>query len=76
MIRILVLTLPITGCMNIDMGTPISFPSACWGDVKCQRNLDAQTLHYLGHQSAATELMCTDSSVREVMGDKCGNVSQ
>ena len=72
----LLLVLPLAGCMNVDMGTPVSFPSACWGDKECQRNLDAQTLHYLGHQSAATELMCNSSSVREVMSDECGKYVQ
>ena len=71
--RTLLLILPLAGCMQVDMGTPIAFPSACWGDKECQRNLDAQTLYYLGHQSAATSLMCNSSSVREVMGDECGN---
>lgn len=59
--------------MSVDMGTPISFPSACWGDKECQRNLDAQTLYYLGHQSAATELMCNSKRVQEVLGSECGS---
>lgn len=72
MIRLLPIIL-LSGCMTVDMGTPVSFPSACWGDKDCQRNLNAQTLHYLGHNSAALELMCSDTAVKEVMKEKCGN---
>jgi len=75
MIRLLLL-LPLAGCMSIDMGTPIAFTSACNGDMHCQRNLNAQTLHYLGHQHAATELMCADKYVQEVLDEECGNVLQ
>lgn len=52
--------------------TPLVFPSACGGDNFCERNLNAQTLHYLGHKSAALDLMCDDKSVQKVMVDECG----
>ena len=76
MFRLTPFVLLLSGCMSVDMGTPVSFPSACWGDINCQRNLNAQTLHYLGHSIAATELMCEDHTVRNVMEDECGNILQ
>ena len=72
MIRVIPLVFLLSGCLSVDMGTPVSFPSACRGDTHCQRNLNAQTLHYLGHQYAATELMCGDKKVKEVL-EECGN---
>lgn len=73
MIRLVPLVFLLSGCLSVDMGTPVLYPSVCSGDLHCQRNLNAQTLHYLGHQYAATELMCSDKNVKEVMEDECGN---
>lgn len=61
----------LTGCYNVDV-TPLVYPSACAGDDFCERNLNAQTLHYLGYQSAAVDIMCSDNRVRKVMVDECG----
>ena len=38
---------------------------------KCQRNLDAQTLSLIGQDSAALQLMCMDTDLTDVLGDKC-----
>ena len=62
----------VAGCGTIHMPAPFAFSSACpEGDVKCQRNLDAQTLKYIGETEAALRLMCTDEEIREAVGDKC-----
>jgi len=54
------------------MDTPIAYPSSCpAGDNSCERNLNAQTLAYIGHKEAATALMCEDPRVRKVMVDEC-----
>ena len=63
-------TLFLLGGCNV---TPLVFPSACNGDTFCEKNLNAQTLHYLGYKSAATDIMCSDRRVREVMEEECGN---
>ena len=52
--------------------TQIVLPSSCLDkDKTCERNLNAQTLSAIGQEEAALQLMCTDASVRDVMGDKC-----
>lgn len=60
MIRFAPIFFLLAGCAdNITLPTPVSYPSACpAGDEKCQRNLDAQTLHYIGESDAAVALMC------------------
>jgi len=45
------------------------------GDTVCERNLNAQTLAYIGHKDAATKLMCQDAKVEKVMVEECGNYS-
>ena len=52
--------------------TNIVLPSSCLDkDKTCERNLNAQTLSAIGQEEAAIQLMCTDTNVRDVMGDKC-----
>jgi hypothetical protein len=52
--------------------TQIVLPSSCLDEDKtCERNLNAQTLSAIGQEEAAIQLMCTDRSVRDAMGDKC-----
>lgn len=64
----------VTACGTINMPAPIAYSGACPADdYKCQRNLDAQTLKYLGEDKAAVALMCEDLKVRAVMGSKCAN---
>lgn len=49
----------LAGCTTVQ--TPIAFTGACpTGDTKCQRNRDAETLHYIGQTQTAWELMCPD----------------
>lgn len=71
MIRTALLLSLLSGCMSVDLGRPVAYPSACNGDRECLRNLDAQTLHYLGHTGAATKMMCEKPEVRKVLGDIC-----
>ena len=66
-----------TACIpEIHVDTPIAFPSSCpFGDTACERNLNAQTLAYIGHKDAATKLMCNDPNVQKVLVEECGNYS-
>lgn len=64
------------GCTTEQVVTNYAFPSSCLsGDKDCERNLNAQTLAYIGHKKAATELMCTDKDIRKVL-EECGNNSE
>jgi hypothetical protein len=68
------LALLVAGCESTQFHMPdfISYPSACpQGNNRCQRNLDAQTLRYIGDDEAATKLMCMDPSLRPLI-DTCG----
>jgi len=65
----------LAGCTSIELGTPVAYPSACNYDKECLRNLDAQTLHYLGHTGAATRLMCAKPELKEVLGERCSEES-
>lgn len=48
----------ITGCQTI------TYTASCRvGDTACQRNQNAKTLAIIGHTEAATELMCSDTSI-------------
>lgn len=62
-------------CMSITTACSTSsvvLPSSCpANDAKCQRNLDAQTLTYIGQKDAALQLMCSDPDLRDVIGDDC-----
>ena len=52
--------------------TQIVLPSSCLDEDRiCERNLNAQTLSAIGQEEAAIQLMCTDRSVRDAMGNKC-----
>lgn len=52
--------------------TQIVLPSSCLDkDVTCERNLNAQTLSAIGQEEAALQLMCSDISLHDVLGDKC-----
>jgi len=71
------LLLTTTACIpEIYVDTPIAFPSSCpMGDTVCERNLNAQTLAYIGHKDAALKLMCQDYKVEKVMVEECGKYS-
>jgi len=58
----------LTGCQTI------TYTASCRvGDVACQRNQDAQTLAIIGHTDAATELMCSDTTISK--SDLCTGTS-
>jgi len=52
--------------------TQIVLPSSCLDkDKTCERNLNAQTLSAIGQEEAALQLMCTDTALRDVLGEQC-----
>jgi hypothetical protein len=51
----------LAGCTTVSQ--PMTYSSACNGDIFCQRNKDAETLHYIGQTKAALEIMCPDLAV-------------
>ena len=57
MIRLLPILL-IAGCTTVNQ--PMTYTAACNSDPLCQRNKDAETLHYIGQTQAALEIMCPD----------------
>jgi len=60
---------------TIVMERPIAYPSSCpAGDLGCERNLNAQTLAYIGHREAATALMCEVEEIKKVL-EECGSGS-
>jgi len=66
----------LAGCDQTTLVNSTSYPASCASnDSVCERNLNAQTLAYIGHKEAATELMCTDPKIRKVL-DECGNPLQ
>lgn len=48
----------IAGCTTVNQ--PMTYSSACGEDQLCQRNRDAETMHYIGQTEAALEIMCPD----------------
>lgn len=73
MIKALPILFIIAGCAEtITMPAPIAYSAACPdGDYKCQRNLDAQTLHYIGESDAAVMLLCQDKDIQQYI-QSCG----
>jgi hypothetical protein len=57
-----------TACSNSSVVMPLSCPL---GDIKCQRNIDAQTLSYIGREKAALKLMCMDPKLFEMLTEEC-----
>ena len=57
-----------TACSTSSVVMPLSCPA---GNAKCQRNLDAQTLSYIGQSAAALKLMCMDTDLSEVLAEEC-----
>ena len=55
--------------------TVVNYPSVCNSDETCKRNQNAQTLIQLGHDEAATVLICEDPLVSDVLRDKCNSSS-
>ena len=70
-------SLLLTACIpEIRVDTPIAFPSSCpMGDTVCERNLNAQTLAYIGFPEAAKRLMCEDYKIQKVMDEECVDTS-
>lgn len=75
MIRLLPVFL-LAGCgTTFHMPAPVAYPGACPPENReCQRNADAQTLHYIGETDAARRLMCADSDLAFHMGEGCGGL--
>lgn len=67
--RKLVLFLALSACTTVNQ--PVAYTAACGGDEMCQRNLNAQTLKYIGEGDAAARLMCQDPTLSPIMGDVC-----
>lgn len=57
-----------TACSNSSVVMPLSCPV---GNVDCQRNLDAQTLSYIGQGEAALKLMCLDPTLFDILSEEC-----
>lgn len=57
-----------TACSNSSVVMPLSCPV---GNVDCQRNLDAQTLSYIGQGEAALKLMCLDTTLFDILSEEC-----
>ena len=74
MIRFLPLIL--AGCATIDVPTPISLPSICMGEERCEARKNAETLASMGYPDAGLVIMCADPRVREHLGEECGESVQ
>lgn len=70
---LIISALLLAGCADsITLPTPVAYASACPAeDKKCQRNLDAQTLHYIGESDAAVALLCQDKDIQSYI-QSCG----
>lgn len=69
-VSVMVLANSLSGCVR----TEVVYSNACPKDgdtVVCQRNQNAKTLMELGHTEAATQLMCSDPDLRDILGDAC-----
>jgi len=46
----------------------VTYTASCRvGDTVCQRNQNAQTLALIGHTEAATKLMCSDTTIGNLL---------
>ncbi len=73
-VALIVVAALLAGCESTQFHMPdfVAYPSACpAGNYKCQRNLDAQTLRYIGDEEGAAKLMCVDMTLRQHM-ELCG----
>lgn len=63
----------LAGCSpTVEMAAPVAYTNACpLGNDACQRNLDAQTLAYIGQPDAALRLMCLDNNLANKVQDTC-----
>ena len=69
-LTLIVSVVVLTNCVR----TEVVYSNACPSDsdtVVCQRNQNAKTLMELGHTEAATQLMCSDPDLRDILGDAC-----
>ena len=74
MIRYLPILL--AGCATVDMPAPISLPSLCMGEERCEARKNAETLAAMGYPDAGLVIMCADPRVREHLGEECGDIVQ
>ena len=58
------------------MPAPISLPSICMGEDKCEARKNAETLAAMGYPDAGLIIMCADAGVREHLGEQCGQDGQ
>jgi hypothetical protein len=65
--------LALSGCATLEMPSPISLPSICMGDVKCEARKNAETLATMGFPDAGLVIMCGDTQVRGVLEVECGS---
>ena len=70
--RLIVISLLLAACAKVDMPSPISLPSICMDDEKCEARKNAETLANMGYPDAGLVIMCSDPNVRNVLEVQCG----
>lgn len=71
MMKFLTLTVSVMALTNC-VRTEVVYTNACpAGDTVCQRNQNAKTLMELGQTEAATQLMCSDPDMYDLLGTDC-----
>lgn len=61
----------LSGCATVDMPAPISLPSICMGEERCEARKNAETLAAMGYPDAGLVIMCNDPAVRNVLEVEC-----
>lgn len=71
MMKFLTLTVSVMALTNC-VRTEVVYTNACpAGDTVCQRNQNAKTLMELGQTKAATQLMCSDPDMYDLLDTDC-----
>ena len=69
--KFLTLTVSVMALTNC-VRTEVVYTNACpAGDTVCQRNQNAKTLMELGQTKAATQLMCSDPDMYDLLDTDC-----
>lgn len=71
MIRYASILLLLAGCAEVKAPTPISLPSICMGEERCEARKNAETLAAMGFPDAGLVIMCDDPNVRDVLELEC-----
>lgn len=71
MIRFAPIFLLLAGCAEVTAPTPISLPSICMGEERCEARKNAETLAAMGFPDAGLVIMCDDPNVRDVLEMEC-----